>query len=479
MTNLASTIRTINKVLTTNKRRSSANGLLTSPTDTMIRLMLCLCFMLTLNYIINILNPHYSYADTEYSITYDDNVVTDMPVDSSGKTHDSTVSLANSTPLRIGYRFLGWCNSIPTTTNGTDSCPNTPLQPDSSLAIDQTGANNSFRFYAMWNRNTMQNVAEWGDTIGIGEETTAIDTRDGKTYSVARLCMSAATHTLPALNTCDRTMLWMTQNLDLEFGPSGAQTLSNADSDLNSVSSWTPDTTTMQQPAVITNHAPGSNSVVGWTNSSNKPYWGEGGDYYVYTSNDKNTDTIYDSMTACISGNHTEEDCRHYHVGNYYNWSAAVASNDTSGTITDLTVMPNSICPKGWRLPNGLTGTDGAEIITEFNQLGLANDITAGITTEHDTGSTTWINTGWATDGFNKFRSTSTNALGYEAPLYFVRSGYLDGTSLYTYGGHGYLWSSTSQYATIAYDLGFHSGAFDPAAQSGRYHGAPVRCVAR
>ena len=455
--------------------------LLTSPTGTMIRLILCLCFMLTLNYIINILNPHYSYADTKYSITYDDNVVTDMPVDSSNKTHDSTIPLANSTPLRIGYRFLGWCNSIPTTTDGTDLCPTTTFQPNSTLPINQTGTNNNFRFYAMWKLNTMQNVSEWGNTIGIGEETAAIDTRDGKTYSVARLCMSAATHTLPALNTCDRTMLWMTQNLDLELGPSGVQTLSNADSDLNSVSSWTPDATTMQQPAIITNYASGnpSNSVVGWTNSNSRPYWGEGGDYYVYTSNDTNTDTIYNSLTSCVNGGHTEEDCRHYHVGNYYNWSAAVASNDTSSTKTDLTVMPDSICPKGWRLPNGLTGSNGAEIITEFNQLGLANDITAGITTAHNTGSGTWVNTGWTTDGFNKFRSTSTNAKGYEAPLYFVRSGHLDSTTLYSYGVTGHLWSSTSQYTTIAYNLTFISGEFLPALQLVRYFGFPVRCVAR
>ncbi|MBR2855746.1 hypothetical protein IKE99_02265 [Candidatus Saccharibacteria bacterium] len=330
----------------------------------------------------------------------------------------------------------------------------------------------------------MQNVSEWGDTIDIGEETTAIDTRDGKTYSVARLCMSAASHTLPELNTCDRTMLWMTQNLDLALGPSGVETLTNADSDLSvSVSSWTPDATTTQRPAVITKHAAGTqeSGVVGWTNSNSKPYWAEGGDYYVYTSGNTDTDTIYNGMTACIGGGHTEEDCRHYHVGNYYNWSAAVASNDTSSIHDDLTVMPDSICPKGWRLPNGLTGTNGNEIITEFNQLGLANGITAKITTKHDQAADSGqhIDTGWTTNGFNKFRSTSTNAKGHEAPLYFVRSGYLASTTLYSYGTSGYLWSSTSQYATIAYYLGFSSDVFGPAYQNARLIGYPVRCVAR
>ena len=469
-----------NKTDKTNKRCPRVGRLLTSPTDTMNRFILCLCFMFTLNYIINILNPHYSYADTKYSITYDDNVVTDMPVDSSDKTHSSTIPLPNITPKRTGYKFLGWCNSIPTTTNGTDSCPTTPFQPNSTLPIDQTGTNNNFQLYAMWNRNTMQNVAEWGDTIDIGEETTAIDTRDGKTYSVARLCMSAATHNLPELNTCDRTMLWMTQNLDLALGPQGSQVLTDADSDLSSVSSWTPDTTTMQQPAIITNHAAGTQetAVVGWTNSYSKPYWAEGGDYYVYTSGDGTADTIYNGMTECLAA-HAEEQCRHYHVGNYYNWSAAVASNDTSNIHDDLTVMPDSICPKGWRLPNGLTGTNGNEIITEFNQLGLANGITEGITTEHTSGSNQFVDTGWTTDGFNKFRSTSTNIAGYEAPLYFVRSGSLNGTTLDNYGVAGYLWSSTSQYTALAYYLAFTSGVFRPANRSYRGSGLPVRCVAR
>ena len=417
-----------------------------------------------------------------YTITYIDPTVATMPVDENTTSETSTVNISSDTPKRSGYTFAGWCTTKPTMSGFSSSCDGTEYEAEDPFTLNQESLSNDLVLYAMWNRNTMQNVAEWGGTIGKGEETTAIDTRDGKTYSVARLCMSAASHTLPELNTCDRTMLWMTQNLDLELGPSGAETLTNADSDL-SVSSWTPDATTMQQPAVITNHAAGtsSNSVVGWTNSDNKPYWGEGGDYYVYTSNDTNYDTIYNSMTACINGGHTEEDCRHYHVGNYYNWSAAVASNDTSGTKTDLTVMPDSICPKGWRLPNGLTGTNGNEIITEFNQLALANGITANITTKHDqaAGNGQWDNTGWTTDGFNKFRSTSTNATGHEAPLYFVRSGHLAGTTLYNYGVSGYLWSSTSQYTTIAYRLAFYSDEFYPANQNARYFGFPVRCVAR
>ena len=418
-----------------------------------------------------------------YTITYIDSIIGDMPTDVDSTSESETVYISGNTPTRNGYTFNGWCTVAPTRSTLTDTCSGTIYTQGQAHHIDGSSLTNDLTLYAMWKRNTMQNVSEWESTIGAGEETTAVDTRDGNVYSVARLCMSAATHTTPALNTCDRTMLWMTQNLDLKLGPAGSQSLTNADTDLNSVSSWTPDTTTMKVPAVITNHATGnpSNSVTGWTNSNNKPYWGEGGDYYVYTSGNTNTDTIYNSMTACINGGHTEDQCRHYHVGNYYNWSAAVASNNTSSTTSDLTVMPNSICPKGWRLPNGLTGTNGKEIITEFNQLGLANNITAGITTKHDQspGSGQWVGIDWTSTGFNNFRSTSTNPAGKQAPMYFVRSGSLDGTTLYDYGTLGLLWSSTSQYTTIAYYLDFHSGVFYPAGQYGRFDGFPVRCVAR
>ena len=348
----------------------------------------------------------------------------------------------------------------------------------------------------------MQNVAEWGNTISIGEETTAIDTRDGKNYSVARLCMSEASHA-PSANTCDRSMLWMTQNLDLELGTTGLQTLSSVDSDINEnegatfgysttggAITWTPHTTA-SSPARILNHAIDSpeNSTT-WVNDNTQPYWGEGDDYYIYTSgiaptSGDNVDTIYDSLQSCVAGNHTKEECWHYHVGNYYNWSAAVATN-SSGTYTsdDLKIMPNSICPKGWRLPNGLTGTNGNEIVTEFNQLGLANGVTIGATTQHTAGETLGEGANWTTEGdvyvgLNKFRSVSTNSNGYNAPMYFVQSGYLRYAILNKYAANGHLWSSTSQSQKIAYDLGFSVNGFFPSTQSNRRNGYPVRCIAR
>ena len=38
--------------------------------------------------------------------------------------------------------------------------------------------------------------------------------------------------------------------------------------------------------------------------------------------------------------------------GNYYNWKASTADHARSGGIT----ASNSVCPRGWQLPNGITG---------------------------------------------------------------------------------------------------------------------------
>ncbi len=43
----------------------------------------------------------------------------------------------------------------------------------------------------------------------------------------------------------------------------------------------------------------------------------------------------------------------HNHLGNYYNWTAAVAMNDSSSYTTDQQDVNQSICPVNWTLPKG------------------------------------------------------------------------------------------------------------------------------
>ena len=63
------------------------------------------------------------------------------------------------------------------------------------------------------------------------------------------------------------------------------------------------------------------------------------------------------SKTAPYSATKTDgPSTGHESIGNYYNWTAAIASNDSSSLTSDasgnISNNPqNSICPKGWRLP--------------------------------------------------------------------------------------------------------------------------------
>ncbi len=64
-------------------------------------------------------------------------------------------------------------------------------------------------------------------------------------------------------------------------------------------------------------------------------------------------------------------------------------------------------------------------------------------------------------------------------PLYFIRSGYLNDTTLYSFGAYGYYWSSTVNSSSYAYYLYFVSTALRPAYSSSRYVGRSVRCLSR
>ncbi|MBR3180088.1 hypothetical protein IKF57_00945, partial [Candidatus Saccharibacteria bacterium] len=147
----------------------------------------------------------------------------------------------------------------------------------------------------------------------------------------------------------------------------------------------------------------------------------------------------------------------HGHVGNYYNWSAAVAMNSTSGytsnTQSNIANNPQtSICPKGWRLPT----------------VSNASNTTAGSTNEF----------GRLNQLYNS-GSTSTSQNLEAAPLYFVRSGRVYSSSQSYAGYDGSYWSSSVYSSSNAYNLNFHSASVYPTSINLRSYGYSVRCVAR
>ncbi len=304
----------------------------------------------------------------------------------------------------------------------------------------------------------MQEVADWEDELtNEGDSVIAFDNRDGKSYWVTKL---------------KDGHIWMTQNLDLEIGGANTAPLNSNNTDISASASgsgiytdgytekdgvwtWNPVST-----AVTSNHVISGTSVPAWGNNYTTPYSAEGGDTYYYTSNTTADDTRFNSLQACKDASHTEDECKRYFAGNYYNWTAAIASNNSTNISTTGTIASNSICPKGWRLPNA-SQTDNVN--NEFGRMLYQAEITAKVSAGNDS-------VGYATGGFNKLRSN---------PYYFVRSGSIGGGTLNYLGASGFYWSSTVSGSSYAYSLELNGTGIYPARNLGRHGGRPVRCVAR
>ena len=299
-----------------------------------------------------------------------------------------------------------------------------------------------------------------------GESTSAqlVDARDNKLYWVTK---EKDKH------------CWMTQNLDLDINGTNTQQLNSNNTDIsadaaisgtgiyangytvdNGVYTWTPraDTTTTNVTVDFD-----SKTATGFARSSITPASADGGDTYIYTSDTTSNDTIFTSLKDCTDADHTAADCKHYHAGNYYNYTAAVASNNTGVAAFDVQYnnAENSICPKNWRLP---VGTNDGGSTMEFGQLLFDSGITQGVSSASYVGN-----------GFKNIR---------KAPLWFVRSGNLNGDILESPASFGLYWSSTVHSGSGAYYLYFTNGSaypahFNYASYVSRHYGRSVRCLAR
>ena len=275
--------------------------------------------------------------------------------------------------------------------------------------------------------------ASWNE----GYTTRMVDSRDDKVYWVAKL----------ADGNC-----WMTQNLDLDLN---GRTLTPADSDVSSnwvynggwytsaqdgsstdptVQAWDMGDYVWKTPTSTSYCSPGTNlSESGCTS-----YWQSTSGMTAMT--EPRTDAV------SVEGNTYDA---HYLAGNYYSWEAATAGSGSSLASGDA---PSSICPAGWRLP-----------LSSF-------------TYNNTSGSFYYLLNQY---GFTSSTGSGTNSIT-TAPLYFVRSGYVNpGTSYLTDAGrYGYYWSGRASSSSFAYYLHLNSSSVSPSSSSTRYNGRSVRCVA-
>ena len=278
----------------------------------------------------------------------------------------------------------------------------------------------------------MQDVANWQNEMpNPGDTLLATDARDDKEYWVTRL---ADGH------------IWMTQNLDLNI---------DADTVLNSK---TTDLNVLYDAS--TNSYPEYRD--GYTDNGGIIYWQPASS--ATTINFQNTGPItgwQNSNTAPYTASKTDStETGHNSLGNYYNWTAAIASNDSSSltqeTISNITKNPkNSICPKGWRLP---TISDQSETIS-----GSTNEF-ARLNYLYNDGKTSGL----------------ANLLS--SPLYLIGAGAIAADS-HSWGnlGAGYYWTSTNYSSNNTWYFHFNTyGTILPKYNSRpKADGFSMRCIAK
>ena len=278
---------------------------------------------------------------------------------------------------------------------------------------------------------TMQSIATWKDIVlpNEGDSVQAVDERDGKKYWVTRLADGN---------------VWMTQNLDFDIDTN--TTLNSNTTDLNVAYN-----SSTEQYAEYNDDYTKDNGIIYYTPAS------------TATTIDFTGTTVtgwQNSNTAPYTANKTDStETGHSSLGNYYNWTAAIASNNSSSltqnTLSDISKNPkNSICPKGWRLPTISSESETLPGSTnEYSRLNyLYND-----------------------------NQTSDDAGLINQPLFFVKGGLTQGGGLSVFGVYAYYWSSTINTDYVYYfRLADYAPVVDTTRAGGfKYNGFNIRCVAK
>lgn len=276
------------------------------------------------------------------------------------------------------------------------------------------------------------------ETEDIGSQLQVIDIRDDKVYWISKL----------ADNNC-----WMTQNLDLDLisNPEAENyiALTSKNTDLNDVTS----------PAYQDGYTTNEDGIITWLperdtiayNNLNSTTWTDSeADPYSYDFLDSDGNPVYpDSLvTKEVAGNHGLS-------GNYYNWSAAIASNNSGSISSNYAYGNNSICPKGWQLPT--VTSENNTFNTLLEDYGIIDDAQSP---------------SYTADGFNKIIAS---------PLYFTRAGYVYMGRLWWGGNNpmGNYWSSATGGASGSYPLLFDKTDTQQQRYLYRHIGASLRCLAR
>ncbi len=363
-------------------------------------------------------------------------------------TSATEVMLLASNFQRTDYGFLGW-STVENPVIGTDTIYG-PMETVSGLDLSISG----MKLYAVWKEasTTQAYLQDWTGcsnlmqvtysngvfTVSANSFIALKDKRDNQTYAVARL----------ADGNC-----WMIENLRLDT----AGTVGNNINDSN----VTNQSLAQGYGGVFNGLADPENANFSENINANSLYYSgtqSGGTASVDIGTDKYPDyrmpRYRNASTASPTVNPTTNNNYMYSYGNYYTWAAAIADTTYYGSTNDHTTVETSICPKGWHLPYGNSGSSGSNLGNTKGGYYYLNQQMS----EYTNG-----------DGLKEFRSFPNN---------FLFSGVAYLSDINYRGSHGYYWSSSANNATYAYSLYLDSSDLYPGTFSAyKFFGFPVRCV--
>ena len=301
-------------------------------------------------------------------------------------------------------------------------------------------------------------------SMTLEQQYTLKDKRDGKSYTIAKLADDN---------------VWMTKNLDLDLDSNTTYTNEDTDIGYNTTTgqyeaaTWTPIRSTYETTQSQT-HAwcQGGLYENGYCNY-NTPESYDPGDLYwnsalsdyddwdtYYGTCDYSTSTPSCSGTNPLSTYTSSTGTAQLHLGNYYNWTAAVAMNDSSSHTARNELIEQSICPAGWTLPRIGTGDDTFYAL--WNSYNMGNNTNGSFI-----------------DADNDDAYDSGETALWTQPLYFPASGIFDGV-LGSVGRGGDFWSPVVSGEFDARRVAFNvAGYANPSDYDFRSSGISIRCVAR
>ena len=396
---------------------------------------------------------------------------------------NSTAVLRAPNFSRDGYGFAGWSTDFEATSTSKVYGPNETITTSTTAGSgDADVSQHGLILYPVWIASS-GNLQGWtgcsgltqapapstGNRATLSSMTALTDERDDNVYAVARL----------ADGNC-----WMAENLRLDADYSanaslaqgfGNDTANNRGKFIGLADSEDANFTYSSSATDPTNanslYYAGTQEGTATMNIGQINYAGN----RIPRYNNNNTKlasgaTNSAGVALTDSYNANNDHVRWYGYGNYYNWPAAIA-NTTYVDTNNQPVTNTSICPTGWRLPQGGNKTR-IESDNDNDFWNLVVDNLKNNVLPANYNSSTQPYYGGSTE------ATPVSNLVRAFPNNFLYSGYFSTSSAYSRGIDGRYWSSSAYSNTSVYYFYFASTSVIPGTSTNDKSGArTVRCI--